>query len=93
MTAARDTYNSSVQSALTNLNFAGAIGNTVAAPSFANNTQQFPSLAAIDVAYSLNQITAAQRVSYKLASEMNAQVQIKVAKDVLAASEGGLNPA
>jgi hypothetical protein len=91
--AARDTYASSVASALTNLNTAGATGNTVAAPSFSNNTQQYPSLAAIEAAYALGQITAAQRVAYKLASEMNAQVQIKVAKDVLAVSEGGQNPA
>jgi hypothetical protein len=40
-----------------------------------------------------DQITAAQRVSLKLASEMNTQVQIRTAKDVLAASEGGANPA
>jgi hypothetical protein len=93
MANARDTYNSSVQSALTMLNTTGATGNTAAAPSFSNNTLQFPSLASIEAAYANGSISAAQRVAYKLASEMNAQVAVRTAKDVLAASEGGPNPA
>jgi hypothetical protein len=69
MANARDTYNSSVQSALTMLNTTGATGNTAAAPSFSNNTLQFPSLASIEAAYANGSISAAQRVAYKLASE------------------------
>jgi hypothetical protein len=91
--AARDTYNTSFQTAQTSLTTAGDAGNAAAAPSFGNNTQQFPSLQALRAALALGQISQAQFVSYALSSEMRAQVQIKVAKDVLAVSEGGLNPA
>jgi hypothetical protein len=91
--AARDTYAASVATAQTNLTTAGDAGNTVAAPSFGNNTQQYPSIQALRAALALGQISQAQFVSYALASEMRAQVQIKVAKDVLAVAEGGLNPA
>jgi hypothetical protein len=80
---ARDTYNASVQTAQTNLNFAGAAGNAAAAPNFGNNVLQFPSLAALKAAYALGQITYAQFISYSLASEMNAQVAVRNAKDVL----------
>jgi hypothetical protein len=80
---ARSTYAASVTGAETNLNFAGAAGNAAAAPSFNNNTQQFPSIATLKAALSAGQITQAQFTAYALASEMNCQVQQRAARDVL----------
>jgi hypothetical protein len=57
---------------------------------FGNNTQQYPSLVALRAAYALGQITAAQFTSFANASVMNAQVQERVAADVLRAA--GENP-
>jgi hypothetical protein len=83
MTSARDTYASSVKTAETQLSTTGLAGNGAAAPSFDNNTQQYPSLQAIEAAYALGQITATQRTAYKLATEMACQVAIRTARDTL----------
>jgi hypothetical protein len=88
---ARDTYNSSVKAAETNLNFGGVAGNAAAAPSFGNNVNQFPSIAALNLALQVGQITAAQYLSYVQASKMNAQVTQRAARDVLVNS-GDLAP-
>ena len=63
--------------------FAGFAGNAAAAPSFNNNTQQYPSIATLKAALSAGQITQAQFVSYSLATEMFAQTQIRAARDTL----------
>jgi hypothetical protein len=59
----------------TNLNFAGSAGDAAAAPSFGNNTQQYPSIAALKAAHALGQITTAQFVGYCLASEMKRKLK------------------
>jgi hypothetical protein len=74
-TTGYSTYITSVQTAQTDLNTAGLAGNAAAAPSFANNVQQYPSLQALRAALSLGQLTQAQFNSYALASQMQAQVQ------------------
>jgi hypothetical protein len=88
---ARDTYNSSVKTAETGAAFAGFAGNAAAAPSFGNNTLQYPSIAALKAALSVGQITQAQFVSYSLATEMFAQTQIRAARDTLV-NTGDLAP-
>jgi hypothetical protein len=92
MTTARQTYATSVATAETDRDFAGLTGNTAAAPSFGNNVQQYPSIAALKAAYALGQITYAQFVSYALATEMQAQVQIRAARDTLV-NTGDVGPA
>jgi hypothetical protein len=88
----RDTFNSSVASAETQRDFTGLTGNTAAAPSFANQTQRYPSIRALRAALAAGQISQAQYVSYALATEMACQVQIRAAKDVLV-NAGDLAPA
>jgi hypothetical protein len=88
---ARDTYNSSVKSAETSATFGGFAGNAAAAPSFGNNTQQYPSIVALKAALSVGQITQAQFMAYSLATEMFAQTQIRAAKDTLV-NTGDLAP-
>jgi hypothetical protein len=79
----RATYNASVKTAETGAAVVGFAGNAAAAPSFGNNTQQYPSLQAIEAAYALGQITAAQRTAYKLATDMFAATQIRATRDAL----------
>jgi hypothetical protein len=83
---ARSTYTAAVTAAETQCNFAGFAGNAAAAPSFNNNTQQYPSIATLKAALSVGQITQTQFVSYALATEMYAQTQIRAARDVLVGS-------
>jgi hypothetical protein len=89
---ASDTYNSSVKTAETGAAVAGCAGNAAAAPSFGNNTQQYPSIAALKAAYALGQITTAQFISYSLATEMFAQTQVRAARDTLVGT-GDTGPA
>jgi hypothetical protein len=80
------------QRAQTNLATAGLAGNAAAAPTLGgNNTFQYPSLQAIEAAYANGSITAAQRVAYRLASQMEAQVQIQAAEGTLRAG-GDFDP-
>jgi predicted secreted protein len=86
MSVAKDTYISSVKTAETNLTFAGDAGNATGTL-IPNNTNDFPSLAAIESAYANGAITVAQRVALRQQSIMHAQTKIQTAKDVLRASE------
>jgi hypothetical protein len=85
MTAANDTYVSSVKTAQTNLVFAGEAGNSTGTL-IPNNTHDFPSLAVVESAYAFGQITTAQRVALRAQSVMHAQVKIQIAKEVLRAA-------
>ena len=53
------------------------------APRVANNTLQYPALATIESWYGAGLITQAQRVAYKLATEMYTQTQVRAARDTL----------
>jgi hypothetical protein len=88
---ARSTYTAALTAAETQGALTGFAGNAAAAPSFNNNTQQYPSIATLKAALSAGQITQAQYVSYALATEMYTQTQIRAAKDVLVNS-GDLAP-
>jgi hypothetical protein len=55
-----------------NLYFAGVAGNNTGTL-IPNNTQQFPSIQAIESAFAVGAITQAQRVALKAATIMNAQ--------------------
>jgi hypothetical protein len=85
MTAAKDTFISSVKTAESNLAFGGDAGNS-GGTLIPNNTQDFPSFYTIESAFALGQITQAQRVALKVQSSMHAQVKVQTAKDVLRAA-------
>jgi hypothetical protein len=81
-----------VKTAETGAAFAGFTGSSAAAPSFNNNTQQYPSIATLKAALSVGQITQSQFVSYSLATEMYTQTQIRAARDTLV-NTGDVGPA
>jgi hypothetical protein len=79
---ARETFSTSIHTGEANRDFAGDAGNG-GGTLIPNNTQQFPSVQAIESAFALGQITQAQRVALKQQTQMHAQAVASNAKATL----------